>query len=204
MTYAELVDQIADWLNRDDLTAVAPTFVSLAEASLGRRLRVRQMLASTPLDVTSEYEDLPDDYREHRVVSIETAGGPVPLRYVTPDRAVLLKTADAGQPQFFTVEGSRLRYIRPPDTNYGGTLLYYAALPALSNAVPTNWLLTDAPDIYLYGALLEATPYLKDDGRVPVWEKQFENRIRDLIAESERSQYGGGPLVPLPSRRTFD
>lgn len=200
MTYETLKSEVADWLNRGDLTAVIPTFIRNAETTLGRRLRVRQMLTTTNLTVADEYEALPTDYKEWRALSITTADGPIPMRYVTPDRANLLQTATPDQPAYFTVEGTDLRFVPSPDASYAGRLLYYAALPALSADVSTNWLLDEAPDIYLYATLMEAAPYLRDDERVPLWEKMLEARIADLTADSKRSEMGAGPLVAVPPK----
>lgn len=200
MTYTELKTQVADWLNRTDLTAVIPSFVSLAEKALARRLRVRQMLTATTLDVNAELVALPDDYAEWRALALSTSNGPMPVRYVTPDRANLLMPPETDQPAYFSVEGTSLRFIPAPDQDYTARLLYYATLPVLSADVTTNWLLEEAPDVYLYATLIEAAPYLRDDERVPVWREQLERRVTDFVAASERSQTGGGPLMALPPR----
>ena len=70
-------------------------------------------------------------------------------------------------------------------------MLYRASVPALSDSVTTNWLLTSAPDAYLYGALLQAAPYLSDDNRIGVWGSLYENAITELNADSDKAKHGG-------------
>ena len=66
-------------------------------------------------------------------------------------------------------------------------------LPALSNSNPTNALLRDAPDLYLFGALAESAPYLQHDERVPVWEARLSAGVKALRVSTERRLYGGAP-----------
>jgi hypothetical protein len=72
--------------------------------------------------------------------------------------------------------------------------VYYKALPALS-ANSTNWLLTAHPDVYLYGSLMQAAPYLKNDERLAVWGSLYTASIADLNQSSDRAEVSGGPLV---------
>lgn len=203
MTYETLQDRVESWLDRSDMTDVIPSLIELAEASLNRRLRTRQMLTRAEPTLDQELVELPDDYEEWRSFAYEGADGFVPLNYITPDRANLLHYDETGAPMHFTVEGSELRLLPAPDDVYTGRLLYYASIPPLSDTVTTNWLLTAAPDVYLYATLLEAAPYLRDDERVATWAALLERRISDLTAASVRSEVGGGPLAPR-QRKGFD
>jgi hypothetical protein len=73
-------------------------------------------------------------------------------------------------------------------------------VPALSGTNATNWLLTEAPDVYLYGALVHTAPYLKDDARIQVWEALFAQGIENLRTSSVEAKYGGSGLVIKPKR----
>lgn len=194
MTYQELQDAVESWLNREDLTATIPTFIALAEAALSRRVRTRDMLVTTDVNVAAEFANLPADYAEWRALSYETADGPVALQYVTPERADVLMPSAAAAPRYFTVDGGFLRFVPVPDTVYFGTLRYYAKIPALSPSNTTNWLLDSHPDVYLYAALAESAPFLRDDDRVVLWAGELDKRVNDLVVSSERSEFGGGPL----------
>jgi hypothetical protein len=80
-------------------------------------------------------------------------------------------------------------------------LTYYAKLAKLSNSVTTNWLLTSSPDVYLYGSLLQAAPYLQDDARIQVWATLYERALNDLQTADDRGATSGGNL--LTRAKTF-
>jgi hypothetical protein len=74
-------------------------------------------------------------------------------------------------------------------------LTYWAGVPALSDSATTNWLLTREPGVYLYGALIEASPYLADDSRVMVWAAQFKTIMEGMAAEDDSARYGNAPQM---------
>jgi hypothetical protein len=82
-----------------------------------------------------------------------------------------------------------------PDTGYTGELTYYGKITALSDSNTSNWLLAYAPDLYLYGALLEATPYLKDDERLATWSQLYTNSIGDIEVADQRASVSSTPIV---------
>jgi hypothetical protein len=88
-----------------------------------------------------------------------------------------------------------------PDATYTTELTYYAKLTKLSNSVTTNWLLTSSPDIYLYGALLQAAPYLQDDARIQVWSSLYDRAMSELQTADDRGASSGGAL--LTRAKTF-
>ena len=61
--------------------------------------------------------------------------------------------------------------------------LEIADLPRLSNDVPTNWLLEMQPDIYLYGSLCQAAPYLGDDARIATWSALYKRSVDSADAK---------------------
>ena len=78
--YTELQASVADFLNRSDLTAVIPDFITLCEADLNRQLRTREMSLRTRAPLSTQYLKLPDDFIGMR--NIELVTNPVtPLEY---------------------------------------------------------------------------------------------------------------------------
>jgi len=82
-----------------------------------------------------------------------------------------------------------------PDTGYTGELTYYGKIPVLSDSNTSNWLLAYAPDLYLYGALLEATPYLKDDERLATWSSLYANSLGDMEVADQRASVSSTPII---------
>jgi hypothetical protein len=107
----------------------------------------------------------------------------------------------SGKPLYFSIVGSQFRLLPIPDGEYQAQLVYYAKLAKLSNANTTNWLLTQAPDVYLYGSLLQAAPYLQDDARIPVWSELYQSGLDQLQIADDRGSTSGGAI--LTRARTF-
>ena len=194
-TYAELQSSIADWLLRDDLTSVIPTFISLAEAKFNRRIRDYRMVKRATAEVDTAYFAIPSDWQENIRFQLNTS--PITtLEYVTPDQAAEEKRLynSSGRPAFFTMIGDEFQIVPAPDSTYDAELTYYSKIPALSASNTSNWLLTKAPDIYLYGALMEAAPYLDDDARIQVWGGLLEQSMNALQIESDRAETGSSSI----------
>lgn len=198
-TYAGLKTSVADFLNRADLTATIPDYILLAEAQLNRRLRVSDMITSTTLTISTANTALPSDFLG--MVSFELpAGSGGPLRYVKPEELRAMRQtayASTGVPIVWSVAGLKLETAPAPGQAYICTMLYFAQLPALTNSNTSNWLLTKHPDLYLYGALLQSAPYLKDDSRVNVWGGLYEKAIQDLVISDGRTSFGHGLTPPV-------
>jgi len=195
--YSTLQASIGDWLNRSDLTTVIPDFITLAEAQFNRNIRHRRMVERATATLDSEYNAMPADWLESVRYQINTNPITV-MEFVSPDQAAMLKGAysTSGTPLFYTQSGQQFQVIPGPDSGsaYTGELTYYAMIAALSAANTTNWLLTDSPDLYLYGALLQAAPYLQDDQRIQTWGTLYERCLNDLKVSDERSRMATSAL----------
>lgn len=202
-TYSELKTSVADWLNRTDLTAVVPDFISLAEAQIERTLRTRQMIVRATAQIDTEYSALPADFLETKSIKLNTSPI-VALAFESIDALDNMKATmyiSPGKPKNFSIVGGQLRVLPVPDATYTAELTYYAKLSKLSNSVATNWLLTQAPDVYLYGSLMQAAPYLKDDSRIPVWAAIYTRGLEELQVADDRGATSGGSI--MMRARTF-
>lgn len=196
-TYSELQSAVADWLLRTDLTAVIPDFITLAEADIERKVRHYKMEARLAVSYDARFEDVPSDWLETITLYLEDATGPHQVDLIS--RAEMMdrryqSNDTGGRPCFYAMAGEQFELLPTPDEAYTGELLYIQRIPALSVAVPTNWLLDTAPDAYLYGALIQSAPYLKDDERIPVWAAAYANAIDGLNQASSASKYSGSGL----------
>jgi hypothetical protein len=202
-TYAELRTSIGDWLNRSDLAATIPDFISLAEAQIERTLRTRQMIVRANASFDTEYGAVPSDFLEVKSLKLTSTNPIKPLEFLSigdMDETRSQYTA-SGKPRFFTVVGNQLRIAPTPDGTYTAELIYFAKLTKLSNSVTSNWLLASSPDIYLYGSLLQAAPYLQDDARIQTWATLYERALNDLRTADARASTSGGSL--LTRAKTF-
>lgn len=181
-TYAELKAEIAAWLNRSDLAATLPTLIALAEMQLNADLTSRFMEVKTTLSATagSNAVALPDDVLD--IKRLQLIGSPSRvLIYRSPDEIAQDNPLGmSGMPEVFSVYGSSLELSPVPDADYPLELLYYQKIPPLSDANPTNWLLSNWPNAYLFGALLAAQPFIMNDERIPVFQALYRQAVDGL------------------------
>lgn len=192
-TYADLQSAIILYAFRQDdaeFAATCPTFIALCEARVNRALRVRDMEQSATIAMTAGEGDLPADYLQYREV-IANSQPPYPLSAASTDVGQA-NWPDSDLPACFSVSGNKIRTY--PKSTVDLTLNYFAKVPALSDSNTTNWLLARAPDVYLYGALLEAAPFMMDDGRTSTWGQFYEGAMTLLRQEDEMAKYAGAKV----------
>ena len=195
-TYSELQTAVANWLDRDDLTDRIPEFIALSEARMNRVLRLSMMEGKyTAATVASQRNyALPTGYIQMRNFQLNTS--PVTaLQYVTPeiyDR--LWGGSNSGTPQFYTIIANELQLGPIPASVMTMEMLFYKKISALSVSNPTETMLTENPDIYLYGALLEAEPFIMNDERVPLWMQGFSQAVADLQEQDNKDRHSGSAL----------
>ena len=195
-TYAELQTSIANWLNRDDLTTVIPDFISLTEAGINRSLRHYKMINRVDATLDSRYVQMPADWMETVRFSI-TSGNTYKIELISRDDMLEYRqnTADvSGRPRFYANIGDTIEVFPTPDADYQMQLQYYAKTPELSTSNASNWLLASAPDIYLYGALVQAAPYLNDDARTQTWAALYASAMQSLQKASDDTRFAGSGL----------
>lgn len=193
-TYAELQASLAGWIHRTDLTTRIPDFITLAEAQFNRRLRVREMETVANGTLSAQTLTPPTDALEIQRFVIYPGTREIELEYSPPKNIARFGT-DTGEPFYFTTM-NQLYYVAPiPDGPYTYKLFYVQKIPALSISNTTNWLLTKAPDAYLYGALLQAAPYMKNDSRVPMWAEALRQVLDELTKINDSNQYPSSAMV---------
>lgn len=197
--YATLQSTIADYLNRADLTSQIQTFIQFAEADLNTRLRDRQMIVRAEATSDEEYVQLPSDWLE--ALNLQLVGGMSPLRYITLDESDIVNSTRAlTSPTFYSLMNGAIELVPPPAHDVDIEMVYYGKIPALSDAAPSNWLLVKAPDVYLYGALTHAAPFLMDDARMQTFGQIYLARVQSLQDESQKSLHSGSPLIARTRR----
>jgi hypothetical protein len=173
--FASLQTAVGNWLNKSgdaNLTARIPEFIQLAEARFQRKL---------------------DDEQQNTVTTITFADGIAPL----PADFDGLNSIDGDfqeDPVLFDVVGSYIR--TDPAVTGSATINYRQGIPALSVSNTTNWLLTKAPDIYLFGALLQAEFFGWNDERLPLIKSAHDEMLDELHVNSENRRWNRDALAP--------
>ena len=196
-TYAELKSAIGDFLNRDDLTAVIPTFISLGEARIARDLNHWKQEKRVTTDIDERYEDLPTDWIS--IIQVQhTDGGVISSSSSSEMASKRAQSSTAAKPRYWRMTANEMEFYPTPDATYNITMLYRARIPALTDADPSNWLLTYSPDVILYAALMQSAPYLADDARVAVWGSMYQSGVEALNNESDQAQVSGPLSMRIP------
>lgn len=189
--YAVLKSDIADFLAREDdpeLKVMIPTFIRLCEAKIRRDVRVRAMETSTDLTIDSRTEAVPTGFLETRRLVLDVTGSRA-LDYLTPERLYASNIfEEQGAPSVYTIEGDNFVFAPEPSSSFTGKLLYFKAFDALSAEIDTNWLLTNAYDVYLYGALVSASEYVKEDPSR--WENRYMQAVDRVNYRDQMSKLG--------------
>ena len=201
-TYAELDTAVDNWLGRADLSSRVPEFIALFEAKFNRDVRVpQQEKINATFSIDGEYETVPTDFIELRSMHLTTSPKR-PLSYMPPDQQINFYNSGTGIPIFVSITGHTavdgtlsFRFAPVPDGTYTAVLTYYAKLLGLNGTTQTtNWLLTNHPDIYLYGSLVEAGAYIENDSRIPLWKAAYDQVMGSLHRSTSRARYGAGGL----------
>jgi hypothetical protein len=209
-TYATLVSAVTEYLARDqDATLVAriPDFISLAEAKFNRvllhpKMEVRSTATVDTGSTDPEFISLPSDFQTMRRIRLSGVTGKPRLQFMSQTqledyRYSIDNVTD--QPVYFAIVGDELELAPTPNEDYTLEMVYRANIPALTSSNTTNWLLTLAPDLYLYGTLLESAPYMKEDERIGVWSAGVQTAIDQLNSHGERQSANSGPSdITLP------
>lgn len=202
--YTGLKVAVAAWLNRTDLTETIPGFIKLAEAQISRRLRRTTMRATVTIsDAAYVLSAAVAELRSLRLVTADTRKD-LPITICTPEILASHRASwsAVGRPRFAAVVGGSLLFVPAPDQAYSLEISYFPRLIPLTASNLTNIVLTEAPDLYLYGALKAAAPYLEHDERIPVWDAGFETALTELGIVREREEFNAS-LRPARLPRVF-
>ena len=193
-SYGNLTTAIASWLHRSDLSSYVDDFVALGESRIYSDLRIRQMETTTGSTISSGVISVPSNYVEMKDARISSLSPNVKLERKSaewiyeyyPDRTA------TGIPAFIARDGSNFIFGPYPDATYVVTLNFYNRLAALSSA--TNSIYTSYPGLYLFAALAETAPFLKDDKRVVLWEAKYQDLLKKVQTESDKEEWSGSNL----------
>lgn len=193
-TYAELKTAVANFIDRTDLTSRIPEFITMSEAAIGRDVRIRQMEKRVTASISTQYIDMPTDFILARNVQINGTSQDR-LKYLTPEQMDIYRPSQTtGTPKNYTIIGTEFQLKPIPDTTYEVEIAYLARFTTLSADADSNWLLVNQPGIYVYGALVQASPYLKDDERTGLWASLYNAEVESINKQDNEARYSGASL----------
>ncbi|MFD2207214.1 phage adaptor protein [Kiloniella antarctica] len=196
-TYPGLKAAVASYLARSDLENETPVFLALAEVRLNRELRIRAMeKTSNAATVVGEGAVAkPSDFLEARTLVLETSPQRV-LELLTPQQLEENRSANSGGgvPAYYAIIGGEIQLAPVPQSVTTLKLTYYGRLTPMSDTVTTNEIITNNPDLYLYGAMLEAETFLMNDERITMWGSMLDRAIQAVKGADDREAWNAGQL----------
>lgn len=201
--YTELQAAVIDWLHRSDLETQVVDFISLAEDELNTEMRLRLMEVDETLSLTAGARTvaIPDGFLEPVKLELVYGDGSdnQELVYLTSKQFVRsAATMTAVEPRYWTINAENIEFPEPSDETYS---LIFRMLKKFDIAsTDTNALLTNYKGLYLYGALLQAAPYMRDDSRIPTWQLMYDRLKAKVMKKEARSKVLSILLTDTPGR----
>jgi hypothetical protein len=198
--YTSLETAIGDWLARGDLTDFIPNFIQNWEERFYRQPKNfgRWMEVDLSSTIASSVIAVPTDYLELKYAYID--GSPsARLDRVSINQLYgrYPRGDSTGFPQWIARDAANFVFGPAPDSAYTVKGIYYAkptVMRSYAADAAAHWVIVNAPDLALYGALCESAPFLRKEDRLPVWQSLYTQALqdyRDLFTEEDIS---GSPI----------
>jgi hypothetical protein len=189
MTYDSLNSTVLQYLERQDQSVVnaIPTFITLCEFEIAQEIKTLGQLSVVTSNMSASNPVIQKPARWRKTVSMTILGAteatPVLLRKFEYLKTYWPTVTQTGLPEFYAdIDYDHWYFAPTPDQAYSFEVLYYERIPPLSSENQTNWLTQNAPNAMLYGTLLQAMPFLKNDARA-IFQQKYSEAINALKTE---------------------
>jgi hypothetical protein len=200
--YAELIESLSVWLDDSDLGGRERDLIALCEDELNARLAaalregamIRPMVERGPLTIDAEYIDLPNAAMVLPIgIEVTDATKSWEVLFTSPERLMVRKCgAEEGlpnapgssgppAPRWYTLTGGQLRFHPVPDESMSAVFTRFSKVPALSDDVPSNWVLANHRNAYLYGSLAQAEFFGWNDARMANVATLFAQAVDGIV-----------------------
>jgi len=191
MTYNSLITDVTQYLERNDTAVVnqIPQFIMLAEFEIAQEIKTLGQLSVVESTMNAGNPVIPKPARWRKTTSfnITNAGvkQPVYLRKYEYLRNYAPTSGATSVPLYYCDYNYDNWLVAPtPDQAYTFEVLYYERIPPLSSSNQTNWITQNAPNVMLYGTLLQAMPFLKNDQR-QIFQQKYTEGMQALKLEDQ-------------------
>ncbi|WVT74016.1 hypothetical protein QM996_02560 [Sinorhizobium chiapasense] len=178
--YSELQTAIADYIMRSD--APITSFIALAENDVAPRIKHYMLEQTVELTTTSNAVTLPADFKDARRIVVDGLIPRLTSIYDTTRRLDDIGYYQRGNSYVFLPEQDEPREVE---------ITYYGRVAALSDAAPTNWLLTTFPAVLFHASLVRAYRWMKDKDAEAMEKQSLEEALATLAADHNRAVNSG-------------
>lgn len=193
-SYANLKQAIENFSHRTDISNVIDNFIELAENEIDKRLMLRnnELRATATMSTTDRFLALPDRFLKMRRLTLINGSLNYEIEYRGSESMPIQDSA--GRPKYFTVT-SQLEFDRVADSAYTLEMSYFSRLVPLTSSNTSNDVLTDYPDLYLWGCLTQLALWEKDLEQFQVYQSKFDNAMSEANKQERKGRYGTAPRM---------
>jgi hypothetical protein len=199
-SYSTLSTAVADWLAKSNLTTFIPNFIQNWEERFYRQPQNfgRWMEAAFDEDIASSVIAVPADYLGFKYAYVN--GSPSSrLDRVSLNQlyGTYPRGGDTGRPRWISRDTTNFVFGPAPDSDYTIKGVYWAK-PTLMRSfaadAAAHWIIVNAPDLALYGALCESAPFLQRDSRLATWKGLYGECLQDYRDLHKEEDVSGSPV----------
>ena len=193
-SYENLKQAIENFSHRTDISNVIDNFIELAENDIDKRLMLRnnELRATATMSTTDRFLALPDRFLKMRRLTLINGSLNYEIEYRGSESMPIQDSA--GRPKYFTVT-SQLEFDRVADSAYTLEMSYFSRLVPLTSSNTSNDVLTDYPDLYLWGCLTQLALWEKDLEQFQVYQSKFDNAMSEANKQERKGRYGTAPRM---------
>lgn len=200
-SYSTLLTEVASWLARGDLTSAIPGFVQNFEEKFYRQPKNYGPWMHSSFNISfSSTAAVPSDYLTHKIAYLNGKSD-APLQAASLEQVLMqYPRTGSGRPKWMARDGSTFVFGPVPDGTYTLNGTYFAKptlLRSFAADAAAHFLIVNAPDLLLYGSLLEAQPYLMNDKRIQIWQGFFDRAREDYRDLMKAQNISGGSMQIL-------
>ncbi len=215
--YSDLTDNVRNYTETSTSvlsnTIIQP-FIESVEDKLRRTvdLNYYRKYDTATLTVNNPFLPLPSDWEATRYVQLIDG---------SDDRTFLIQkdisfmneyavdrtSAGAGTPKYYAMWDQDTHYLAPtPNAALTVELAYTYKPTGLSSTTTSTWVSQNAPNVLLYGCILEALGYLKGPAdMIQYYDKMYNQSVQSLatyeMGRDRRDEFRDGVIrIPLESR----
>lgn len=197
-TFLELKDSVIAWSHRNDLDLLIPDFIRLAEVDMFKNNRAHESLQTRAMEqiataTMAAAVALPEGFKQMRNLRYtDSQGGDLIAK--TPD--TMRRRSGTGRPSFFSVT-TEIQFDVTPDQGYQIEMSYFRIPDPLTETNTTNFILTNNPDIYLYGTLWALYTHSIDTEQRDNYYNLFSQAIDGGNQEAQEGRFGAAPFASI-------
>lgn len=195
MNYGELKTTVEDYLHRDDMTEKIPNFIKLGQARMSHDLNLMMMQDTDLLNYSAGCKDVEMEGCGEilKLLSVRLGGTTLLPQNSLHQNTHKYEQGGSGQPRYYARYGNVMELAPTPDSSGEIEIIFKKRLTAFEDDTDYDEILANYPNIYIYAAMVEATPFIRDES-MRVWKRMYDEEVVRLNDLNYDTEWSGAPL----------